>query len=109
MNDTHVVWLDPLTRAVKNPINIFFINPNIILYHVLFIKHLLSIRVSIGLESTEKKFGISFYPVFYILSFVKYLEILHKQCVIFYFSVFCFELMHFYSINKWETVASITE
>ena len=109
MNDTHVVWLDPLTRAVKNPINIFLINPNIILYHVLFIKHLLSIRVSIGLESTEKKFGISFYPVFYILSFVKYLEILHKQCVIFYFSVFCFELMHFCSIKKWETVASITE
>ena len=91
MSDTHVVWLDPLTRVVKNPINIFLINPNIILYHVLFIKHLLSIRVSIGLES------------------VKYLEILHKQCVIFYFSVFCFELMHFYSINKWETVASITE
>ena len=33
----HVVWLDALTMSVNNPINIFLINPNIILYHVLLL------------------------------------------------------------------------
>ena len=53
----HFVWLDALTMPVNNPINIFLINPNIILYHVPFIKYLwiseISL-VSIGLKSTEK-------------------------------------------------------
>ena len=42
---------------VNNPINIFLINPNIILYHVPFIKYLWISKillVSIGLKSTEK-------------------------------------------------------
>ena len=34
VKDTHLVWLDVLTRSVNNLINIFLINPIIILYHV---------------------------------------------------------------------------
>ena len=34
VKDTHFVWLDPFTRPVNNPINIFLINPNIKLYPV---------------------------------------------------------------------------
>ena len=63
INDTHLVWLDPLTRPVNNPINIFLINPKIISYHVLFIKYLWISKislVSIGLKSTEKKVHNSF-------------------------------------------------
>ena len=53
----HFVWLDPLTRRVNSRINIF-INPNILLYHIIFIKYLWISKislVSIGLKSTEKK------------------------------------------------------
>ena len=32
--DTHFVWLDGLTIPVNNPINIFLINPNIVLYYI---------------------------------------------------------------------------
>ena len=81
LNETQFVWLDLITRSVDNPINIFLINPNIILHHVLFIKYLwiskLSL-VSIELKST-KKITASFNPVFYfILSIVKPFEILPK-------------------------------
>ena len=34
LNDTHFVWLDGLTILVNNPINIFLINPNIVLYYI---------------------------------------------------------------------------
>ena len=57
LNETHFVRLDPSTRLVNNPINIFLINPNLILYHVLFIKHLWISKIllaSVGLKSTEK-------------------------------------------------------
>ena len=40
LNNTHFALLDPLPTAVNDPINIILINPNIILYHVLFIKYL---------------------------------------------------------------------
>ena len=50
---------------VNNPIN----NPNIILYHVLFIKYLWIpkiLLVPIGIKSTEKKFTTPlFNPVFF--------------------------------------------
>ena len=52
---------------MDNPISIFLIKPNIILYHVLFIKYLCISQislVSIGLKSTEKKFTAPFNPVF---------------------------------------------
>ena len=57
----------PLTRPVNNTINIFLINPNIILYHVLFIKYLWISKislVSIWLISTEKKFTTTSNPIF---------------------------------------------
>ena len=47
--------------------NIFLINPNIILYYIIFIKNLWISKislVSIGLKSTEKNFTTSFNPVF---------------------------------------------
>ena len=53
---------------LNNPINTFLINTNIILYHVLFIKYLWIPKISllsIGLESTEKKFTTFFSPVFF--------------------------------------------
>ena len=34
LNDTHFVWLNGLTIPVNNPINIFLINPNIVLYYI---------------------------------------------------------------------------
>ena len=34
LNGTHFVWLDGLTIPVNNPINIFLINPNIVLYYI---------------------------------------------------------------------------
>ena len=46
-----------LTMLVNNPINIFLINPKIILYYVLFVKYLRISKislVSIELKSTEK-------------------------------------------------------
>ena len=33
LKDTHFVWLEAVTMLVKNPINIFLINPGIILYY----------------------------------------------------------------------------
>ena len=56
----HFVWLDPLTRPVSNPINILLINPNIILYHVLFIKYLRISKISltsVGLNQEEKLYN----------------------------------------------------
>ena len=64
----HFVWLDPLTRPVNNPINIYLMNLSITLYHVLFIKYLWISKislVSIGLKSTEKKFATPFNTVFF--------------------------------------------
>ena len=63
------VWLYWLTRPVNNPISIFLLNPNIILYHVIFIKYLWVSKislVSIGLKSTEKNFTAPFYPDLFI-------------------------------------------
>ena len=60
-NDTHFVWLDSLTRPVNNPINIFLINPNIVLHYVLFPKYLSISKISLvlkGLKSTEKNFTL---------------------------------------------------
>ena len=34
LNDTHSLWLDALTMSVNNPINIFLINSNNVLYYV---------------------------------------------------------------------------
>ena len=63
--------------------NIFLINPSIILYHVLFVKCLWISKislVSIGLKSTEKKFTTPFKPVFFFrLSIVKSFETLPKH------------------------------
>ena len=53
LNETYFVWLDPLTRPVNNLINVFLINPNVTLHHVLFLKYLLISKillVSIGLK-----------------------------------------------------------
>ena len=33
MDNSEIVGLDPITRPVNNPINIFKINPNIVLYY----------------------------------------------------------------------------
>ena len=57
---------EALTMPVDNPISIFLINPNIISYHVHFMKYLWISKtalVSIGLKSTEKKFTLPFNPV----------------------------------------------
>ena len=54
----HLVWLDPLTTSVYNPINIFLINSNNILYHVLFIRYLWISKIlllSIGLKWIKMK------------------------------------------------------
>ena len=51
---------------VNNTINIFLINPKVILYHIPFIKYLWIPKtslVSIGLKSTEKNFIIPLNPV----------------------------------------------
>ena len=53
---------------LDNPINIFLINPNIILYHLLFVKYLWISNISllsIGLKSTEKNFTTPFNPAFF--------------------------------------------
>ena len=68
---------------VNNPIN----NPNIILYHVLFIKYLWISKillVSIGIKSTEKKFTTPlFNPVFFFIPLIEkslknYLKTVHN-------------------------------
>ena len=77
LDDSHFVWLDVISMPINNPINIFLINPNIILYYVFslniyvylcfFIKYLCIFKmllVSIGLESAEKSFTIRFNHVF---------------------------------------------
>ena len=45
----YFVGLDPLTKPVHNPINIFLIKTNIILYHVPFIKYLWISKMLLGL------------------------------------------------------------
>ena len=55
--NTHFVWLDPLAMLINNPINIFLINPNIILCYLPFIKYLWISKillVSTELKSTQK-------------------------------------------------------
>ena len=62
--------------------NIFLINPNIILYHVLFIKYLWISKISlvlIELKAAEKKIKTPFNPVFFILLIVKSFETLPKH------------------------------
>ena len=66
---------------VNNPIIIFLINPNIILYHARIIKYFCIFKISlisIGLKSTEK-ITILFNPVFFILLIVRSYEILPKN------------------------------
>ena len=79
----HMVWLDPLSRLVNNPINIFLFNTDIILYHVLFIKYLWISKIlseSIGLKLTEKNYTTRFNPVFFFtLIILKSFETLHKH------------------------------
>ena len=75
---------DPLTILINNHINIFLINPNIILYYFPFIKYLCMSKislVSIGLKSTEKTVILPFNPVFFILLIVNSFEILPKHSV----------------------------
>ena len=67
---------------LDNPINIFLINPNTILYHLLFVKYLWISNISllsIGLKSTEKNFTTPFNPVFFILLIIKSFETLPKR------------------------------
>ena len=62
---------------VNNPIKIFLINLNIILYHVPFIKCLWISKillVSLGLKSKEQKFTIPFKPVFFHIINAKFLK-----------------------------------
>ena len=78
-----------IVQTLNNPINIFLINPIIILYYVSLIKYLwiskISI-VSITLKSTEKTLTTPFNPVFFILLIGKSLEILPKNGIYgFYF------------------------
>ena len=64
----HFVWLHLLIRPVNNPIDIFLINPDIMSYHVLFIKYLWICKiplVSVVLKSTEKKIYNSIYSCFF--------------------------------------------
>ena len=71
--------LDPLTRPVNNPINIFLINPDIILYHVIFIKYLWISKKSLALirlKSTETKFTTPFIPGFFCLFFFILLNVI---------------------------------
>ena len=69
------VWLEALTMSVNNAINIFLINPKIILYHAFFIEYLwISKRLLVSLtptelncielKPTEKKFTFPFNPFF---------------------------------------------
>ena len=56
LKEKHFVLLDPLTRPVKNPINIFIISSKIVFYHVLFIKCLWISKIwlaSIALKFTN--------------------------------------------------------
>ena len=60
LNYTHLVWLDALTMLINNPINIFLMNQNIVLYYFSFIKYLWISKiwlVTTGLKfcKTEKK------------------------------------------------------
>ena len=78
----HFVWSGQVTKLLNNPINTFLINPNIILYHALFIKYLWISKISlssIGLKSTEQSFRTTFNHVFFILLIVKYFETLPKH------------------------------
>ena len=61
---------------INNPINSFLLNPNIVLYHVLFIKYLWISKIllaSKGLKSTEKKlttpFNLALFTLLIITSF----------------------------------------
>ena len=67
---------------LDNPINIFLINPNIILYHLLFVKYLWISNISllsIGLKSTEKNFTTPFNTAFFKSSIVTSFETLPKR------------------------------
>ena len=73
-----------INYTVNNPINIFLIHPNIILYHVLFIKCLRISKkslISIGLKSTEIKLTTPPDPVLLILLIVKSFKVLPKHSV----------------------------
>ena len=64
---------------INNPINTFLLNPNIVLYYVLFIKCLWISKIllaSKGLKSTEKKLTTPFNPAFFILLIIKSFETL---------------------------------
>ena len=68
LNETHFVWLEPLTRSVNNAIDIFLINPNIVSFYVIFITYSCIAKISlisIGLKWTEKKFILPCKPVFW--------------------------------------------
>ena len=94
LQDTHFLGLDPLTRPVNNSITIFLINPNIISYHVFFIKYLWISKISLvstELKSTEKKFTIPFNPIFFTILNVKSSEVLPKHSAESFISeFFCF-------------------
>ena len=79
----HFVWLEAWTMLDNTTISVFFlIEPNIVLYHVLFIKYLWISKIllgSIGLKSTEKKITTPLNPVFFILIIVKSFETLPKH------------------------------
>ena len=67
--------------SVNNPVSIFLINRNIILYHAPFIYLWISKTslVSIVLKPREKNFAIRFNPAIFILLIVKSFEILPKH------------------------------
>ena len=74
--------IDPLTMLLNNTINIFLINPNIILYHFLFIKCLRTSKislVSIELKPTQKNFTIPFNLNFFHVINCKSFDILPKH------------------------------
>ena len=66
-----------MIMPVNNQINIFLINPNIILYYFLFIKYLWIGKISLLL--TGKNFTLPFNSTLIILLILKYFEILPKH------------------------------
>ena len=111
LNKMHFVWLNAFAILVHNPVIVFWINWNIILYQVLFIKYLWIYKiflVSIEWKSTEKKLYISFKFRFFILLIAKSFETLPKrspQSSIFEF--FPFNWYNFVALTNKELLFSL--
>ena len=108
------IFLEALTMLVNNTLSRFLNNSKH--YFILCSFHQISMdsqsivsinRILINRNKILHFFLILFFFFFFILLILKSFEIFLKHFIIFYFRVFCFELIYFCIINIKETDASI--